>query len=107
MADWTPPRRIYAAEFKCGVVKVGNTSQPNNNRARGLSFKGYPPVRVYYGERHECGGWPEWELLARIRRMASPIKGKEWFVGVRFNVARQLVDQITRTAHVMQAQQPA
>lgn len=98
MAEWSPSRRVYAAEFACGVVKVGITSQPSIYRERGLRFRGAMPVRVHYGSHHECGSWAERELLERLRPMAVAIKGREWFVGVRFSVAKQLVDQVTRMA---------
>jgi hypothetical protein len=105
MAEWNQPRRVYAAEFPCGVVKVGITSQPGPGRESNLRFRGARPVRMHYGQHHECGSWAERELIQRMRRLATAIQGREWFVGQRFGLVKQLVDQVTRMAIALSEQE--
>lgn len=93
---WAPTYRLYAAEFKCGVVKVGQTMQQGAKRAHGLRVKGQAPIRIHYGQKHERGWLPESLLLARMRNLGSVFQGREWFTGVRFEAASQLVEQVTR-----------
>lgn len=100
---WSPTHRVYAAEFKCGVVKIGTTTQPGLRRTDGLRFNGSTPIRFHYGPTHQMAGWPEFCALKRMARMGAVHKGREWFTGVRFEIAKQLVEQVTRNAERVKA----
>jgi hypothetical protein len=100
---WEQPKRLYAAEFKTGVIKIGVTGLAGDRRGQLLRQHHGQVVRIHYGEKHECGFWAEHQLIARMRRIANTVKGREWFADVRFGAARQLVDQVTRMAHVLAA----
>lgn len=100
---WNQARRLYVAEFKCGVIKIGITKQPGPARGMRLRLRGHQPVRIHYGSLHECGFWGEKRLIERMGRIASTFDGREWFTGIRFHAARVLVDQISTQAVALHA----
>lgn len=103
MADlWNQSHRLYVAEFKCGVIKVGQTKQQGDRRRQCLRFKGEAPVRFFLGLKHEHGWLPERNLINAAGRMGAVVRGREWFTGIRFEQARQLVLQITRNVEQSQ-----
>lgn len=99
---WDKSRRLYAAEFQDGVIKVGITSN-GDGRINALRFRGEPAIRFYVGEQHQCGMWGEWELLARIGKKARllsnhSLRPREWFTGISFRAACALVDEVSAEA---------
>jgi hypothetical protein len=102
---WNQPRRLYVAEFKSGVIKVGITKTTKESRESNLRFNGERPVRMHCCAMHECGFWAEMNLIQRLRRIAMTQRGREWFTGVRFNAAKNLAEQVTRMAHALSAQE--
>lgn len=107
MADlevWHQPRRLYVAEFKNGVVKVGVTAQPKSWRMTTLRFRHYRPERYKFFAKIDCGYVAERDLLRRmarigqIRPLAAGVRSREWFTAVPFKVACQLAEQVTWAA---------
>ena len=97
MSDWNRTLRLYVAEFRNGLVKVGITAAPGDRRIRSLQHVHGPIVRYHFCAPHSCMGYStEGRLCERMGRIASLHKGREFFTGVRFNVARQLAEQINR-----------
>ena len=91
------PHRLYVAEFSCGVLKAGITKMRGNKRHASLRFRGAPCSRIHYGEPHNGGYEAEKDLLCRLTRMSNVLHGgREWFTGLRFAVACQITDQVTR-----------
>jgi len=96
---------LYVAEFKNGVVKVGRTGSHKRRREslkQPVWFKS-PMVRF-----HACAGTQsaevyEFPLIERLDRMSCGRFGREWFKGLRFSVAVQLAEQMTRAARVNDA----
>lgn len=106
--SWHQPRRLYVAEFKSGVVKVGITTQPGDARERGLRHGGQKPFRAHYCDPHFCGYWAELKLIARMERVATTVPPTlEYFTGVRFGFAVTLAKQITRQAQRLDNAQAA
>lgn len=100
---WNQSRRLYVAEFKNGVIKVGITNQPGLRREKNLRWLHYRPSRVHYCAHNERGFWSEQQVICRMRRIANTSKGREWFTGARFEAVRLLADQVTRSANALTA----
>jgi hypothetical protein len=100
---WEQPKRLYVAEFRNGVIKVGVTGAPGDRRGYSLRVHGVVQ-RIHYGQPHQCGFWAERQLIARVGRMACVFKGREFFTHIGFGAARNLVDQLTKQAHAKQAE---
>ena len=100
---WEQPRYLYAAEFKNGVIKIGITRSPRS-RLMGLATRFGPIARQYVGSKHACGYWAERQVYERLAGIGQVFRGREWFVGVRFEIARQLVEQISNRAPVLDSQ---
>lgn len=84
-------KRLYVAEFSCGAVKVGISTQPNQ---RVIALKWCSPCAV---ERHPVR-WGQTErvtdpfdveraALAAVGRSAQIQINREWFLGVDFDAA--------------------
>lgn len=92
------PRRLYVAQFKNGVIKVGATSVRNHQREIGLRSVGGELASITYGSFH-CGTREsEHELIVRMRRIARTLRGREWFTDVNYGAACTLLNQVTRRA---------
>lgn len=90
---------LYACEFSDGLVKVGRTDNPQvrfgtlmwDKSRRGSSLVGVFCVEVATGSLVSA----EAELVARMRRITPAHDGRrEWFSGVAFRDAMQLVADI-------------
>lgn len=105
---------VYAAELGNGLVKVGFSANP---RTRMTSLSKY--ARRVFGvslQRFHVGAnlpkrvaaRAETNTLRRLNRIATPLAGtKEYFAGLRFGDAVNLVNQMTRAATPTPAEQGA
>jgi hypothetical protein len=96
---WEKSRRLYAAEFSGGVIKVGITSI-GDGRISSLRLRGEPAIRFYVGQQHQCGMKGERELLNKVGDLAQlyrdhTILAREWFTGIPFREACRLVDEVS------------
>lgn len=88
------PQRLYAIELANGVIKVGITSRTEQRlieHARGFSLR-----RSMFGADYVTSIAAESELIAKVARIATLHKGREWFTGISFDQAAQLVRQVSR-----------
>lgn len=90
--DWTPAYRLYVVEFKNGVVKIGMTARQPHKRFHDLSARW--PINSHFHTGCVVGWAVERELRHRMARIGTTAKGREWFHGVRFSVAKQLAIQL-------------
>jgi hypothetical protein len=95
---------VYVAELSNGLVKVGYSQNPRT-RLGSLSAQARRRFRAdvtrwHVGpafNREGDGRYAEALTLARMSRIATPVNGAaEFFHGARFEIARQLCEQLSR-----------
>jgi hypothetical protein len=95
---------VYAVELRNGVIKVGFSRNPRTRmcslhnlvlRKFGTDISRFHISRNF--SNYFTAMKAERNLLARMDRIAQPVKGhNEFFVGVRFGAACTLLRQVTR-----------
>lgn len=87
------PQHLYVVESSDGIIKAGITSRTaarvneHSRRARIVNSFTSCPISGIEAER---------ELIARLARIGVLLRGREWFVGIRFSLAAQIAQQVAR-----------
>lgn len=89
------PQRLYVLQTGDGVVKAGITSQAGDARLRQYQANG-AHVAAHFISGYVTGIEAEGDLLKRLGRIGCVIRGREWFVGVRFAQAAQIARQVAK-----------
>jgi hypothetical protein len=89
-----PYQFLYVVCFSDGVVKAGRSATPRGRILAHIIAARKRGVRAT--DIHVEDGRDENELLRRLRRIACSHTGREWFTGIRFSDAKQLVRQVAR-----------
>lgn len=87
------PQRLYVLETGCGFVKVGITSQRGRQRFKAYRAQGIAIAREIFTP---CvvGIGAERDLLARMTALQAPARGREWFLGIPFDEAVQIAQDV-------------
>lgn len=87
------PSCLYVIEMADGVVKAGITSR---GEQRLIEHARSGRVLREFRTGFVSGFDAENDLLRRMARIGAVIRGREWFSGVPFSVAKQLAAQVAR-----------
>lgn len=86
------PSKLYVFEMPNGVIKAGLTSRWDDRKYQ--HERDVQMARHFVTDHYVTGFQAENELLRRLGRMGCIARGREWFTGIRFEVAVQLAKQI-------------
>lgn len=89
------PARLYVLETEDGYIKAGITSLPAEKRFALYACK-EQITRHFITTQYVTGFKAEADLLARLGRIGTIVRGREWFSGVRFAQVVQLTEQVAR-----------